>query len=133
MKTKDFCSDDEVKLLVAAFESGQLPVAEFKSTPSAELPEPLDEEPLLEEEEQAAPAMAIPAAVTSATIVRDVLRFMRFTPSFVVWGGAVPRLREIPVAAESRPYQLRRVPWSGWRAGLPLSARDRRGLARDCL
>ena len=32
MKTKDFCSDDEVKLLVAAFESGQLPAAEFKHT-----------------------------------------------------------------------------------------------------
>src|ERR1041385_8585835 len=30
MKTKDFCSDDEVKLLVAAFESGDLPAAEFK-------------------------------------------------------------------------------------------------------
>jgi len=32
MKTKDFCSDDEVRLLVAAFESGQLPAAEFKHT-----------------------------------------------------------------------------------------------------
>ena len=32
MKTKDFCSNDEVRLLVAAFESGQLPAAEFKHT-----------------------------------------------------------------------------------------------------
>jgi|ERR1044071_1016374 FPC/CPF motif-containing protein YcgG len=30
MKTKDFCSDAEVKILVAAFESGDLPAAEFK-------------------------------------------------------------------------------------------------------
>jgi len=32
MKTKDFCSDDEVKQLVGAFESGALPAAEFKHT-----------------------------------------------------------------------------------------------------
>ena len=32
MKTKDFSSDDEVKLLVDSFESGQLPAAEFKHT-----------------------------------------------------------------------------------------------------
>ena len=32
MKTKDFCSDNEVMQLVAAFESGQLPVTEFKHT-----------------------------------------------------------------------------------------------------
>ena len=32
MKTKDFCSNDEVKSLVAAFESGELPAAEFKHT-----------------------------------------------------------------------------------------------------
>ena len=30
MKTRDFCSDDEIKLLVGAFESGNLPAAEFK-------------------------------------------------------------------------------------------------------
>jgi hypothetical protein len=35
--------------------------------------------------------MAIPAAVTSATIVREALFLMRFTPSFGVWGGAVPQ------------------------------------------
>jgi hypothetical protein len=42
-------------------------------------------------EEQAAPAMAIPAAVTSATIVREALRCMRFTPSSRCWGGALPQ------------------------------------------
>jgi hypothetical protein len=57
------------------------------------LAEPFVEEPLLELEEQAAPAMAIPATVTSATTVRVAVRFMRFTPSFVGWGGAVPQRR----------------------------------------
>src|SRR4051812_10398777 len=60
------------------------------ATPSAELPpfaalSPFGE---LELDEHAAPVMPIPAATTSATTVRDPLRFMRVTPDSM--DGDVP-------------------------------------------
>jgi hypothetical protein len=64
-------------MVTVAFGSNGLPSA---TPPAAEPAFEFPLEPLLELEEQAAPAVAMPAAVTSATTVRDALCFIRFTP-----------------------------------------------------